>query len=200
MLGQYYWKTINMAPQRYNDILKLIEKHNPKTICEIGTWNGLRAIEMAKEALKYSDTLHYYGFDLFETASKETDEAELNIKRHNTIESVTQLLSNFARRNSGFTFELFIGNTNDVLPDMIVDLVFIDGGHSVNTIQNDYNHLKNSKVIIFDDYYLDENIVDTLKWGCNTIVDQLDNVTIMSTVDNFQATGRVCIAAVENKS
>jgi len=154
---------------------------------------------MAKEALKYSQTVHYYGFDLFETASRETDKAELNIKPHHSIESITQVLSNFAKNNNGFTFDLFKGNTNDTLFDLVIDLAFIDGGHSVNTIQNDYSYLKNSKVVVFDDYYMDKDIVDTSKWGCNTIVDQLDNMTIMPTFDCMPNIGYINLVVIEKK-
>ncbi len=187
-----------MAPQRYNDLLTLIEKYKPKTICEVGTWRGDRAMILAEEALKYSDTVHYYGFDLFEFASDETDKAEMNIKRHYGVFTVNQKLLQFASSNKGFTFKLYKGNTNETMFDLAVDLAFIDGGHSIDTIQNDYDYLKGSKVIVFDDYYMDKDAVDLSKWGCNSLVESLDNMTLMPSVDVFPATGHICLVTIDN--
>ena len=33
------------------------------------------------------------------------------------------------------------------------DMVYIDGGHSYSTVKWDYEHVKDSKIIIFDDTY-----------------------------------------------
>ena len=46
-------------------------------------------------------------------------------------------------------------------------MAFIDGGHSEATVENDYLKLKESKVIIFDDYILPERW-----WGANTVVNK----------------------------
>ena len=43
---------------------------------------------MALAAFENTDKLDYYGFDLFEDATIETDKEEFNVKAHNTIEAV----------------------------------------------------------------------------------------------------------------
>ena len=51
----------------------------------------------------------------------------------------------------------------------MADFVFLDGGHSIGTIALDYAAVKNSKVVVLDDYYTDG--VDISKYGCNSLVD-----------------------------
>ena len=52
----------------------------------------------------------------------------------------------------------------------MVDFIFIDGGHAIKTIDNDWKHcsklMKKNSLVIFDDYYLgDKNILS--KFGSN---------------------------------
>ena len=73
--------------------------------------------------------------------------------------------------------QLFKGNTRDTLklvgpklPKM--DLIFIDGGHSLETIESDWEGVKGcidpGTIVLFDDYY--ENRED---YGCKTLVSVL---------------------------
>jgi len=87
---------------RYTQLIPIIEKLKPATIVEIGTWNGQRAIMMATEALKHQDKVHYTGFDLFEDATDETDERELNVKKHCSIAAVRGRLEDFQQNNLDF--------------------------------------------------------------------------------------------------
>jgi len=50
------------------------------------------------------------------------------------------------------------------LPTKAYDMVFIDGGHKYETVMEDYERVKQSKVIFFDDY----DIPDTKK-ACDEI-------------------------------
>ena len=38
-----------------------------------------------------------------------------------------------------------------------VDLAYIDGGHSYDTVKSDYTFLKDVPVVVFDDYYSHED-------------------------------------------
>ena len=49
------------------------------------------------------------------------------------------------------------GNTRETLKPISADFVYIDGGHSIETIQGDYDALKSSPVIVFDDFYIPDN-------------------------------------------
>lgn len=178
-------------------LYKIIETKKPKTIVETGTWNGLNAISMCSVALKYSESVHYYGFDLFEDMN--LDEEEFNVKAAQKYEDVFQLLQEYKNKAKGFDFTLIKGNTRETLhkdgPWKTADLAFIDGGHSVETIQSDYDALKDCKTIVFDDYYVkdkDGNIPNLGKYGCNKIVENL-NAVVMSMRDHCMLGGDVCM-------
>lgn len=171
---------------RYKQIVELIAKVKPKTILEIGTWNGYRAMEMAREALKHNERVTYYGYDLFEMATPDTDSEEMNVKPHYTKDNVARFLEEFKRANPGFDYVLTAGNTRETLPKIAVDFAFIDGGHSVETIQSDFNQVKGSKVILFDDYY--EGGIDIEKYGCNKVVEKI-NHTVLPVADPVQGGG-----------
>ncbi len=187
-------KPVGTTSGRYAQINPLIAKIKPRTIAEIGTWNGYRAIEMAKEALKYQDKVTYYGFDLFEQATDDTDSEEMNVKPHYTKELVSKFLDNFKKTNPGFSYVLTAGNTRATLKPMAVDLAFIDGGHSIETIVGDYEALKDSKVVLFDDYY--EGGIDIEKYGCNRIVEKL-NHTVLPVGDPVAGGGITKFVVVE---
>lgn len=175
---------------RYNQLLPIIEHVKPKVIVEVGTWNGLRAIQMATAALQFGP-VEYYGFDLFEDATDETDERELNVKAHYSAYDVGTKLSQFSEQNPDFKFLLIKGDTRETLEKAPkeIDLAFIDGGHSLETIRNDYEALKHAKVIVFDDYYVDGPDIE--KFGCNKLVKDLPDRVILSQADPVKGGGTV---------
>lgn len=184
---------------RYDQLLPIIAHNKPKTIVEVGTWNGLRAIMMATEALKHQDTVHYIGFDLFEDATPETDEAEFNVKKPAKLADVRGRLKEFADKHEGFSFKLVKGNTREKLKasraplrGQEIDLAFIDGGHSVETVQHDYDELaKKAKVIVCDDHYAEG--VDTERFGCNKVIKDREFVVLPET-DPIKGGGKVQMA------
>lgn len=150
---------------RYHELIELLVKLKPKHIVEIGTWNGKRAAEMMAVTGAY-----YTGFDLFEDANKETDERELNVKQHHSLVDVAERLEFTGTRR----FKLIRGDTNKTLPEWIesstfepFDFAFIDGGHSVATIDSDFKHIfraiEDGGTIVMDDYYRPE----LEGFGCN---------------------------------
>lgn len=152
------------GPQRYKKLASLVRHYSEGldsfSIVETGTWNGGRAIEMALTAFETVDKVHYRGFDLFEQATDETDALELNVKQHNALEAVTERLEKFQEKckeqNKTFTFKLHAGDTKETMKASRyddVDFVFIDGGHSLDTVASDYSFVKDCPVVVFDDYY-----------------------------------------------
>jgi len=204
-------KYIKLKP-RYLKIIEIIKEIRPESIIEVGTWNGSTALCMIFEALKYQEKVTYTGYDLFENITDEINKQERNAKATVTKLKVMTSFDTFIANVKiikeivgELQYKLITGNTRDVLEDSYADLVFIDGGHSVETIRSDYNHVKESKVVIFDDYYLLDqygNIPDLTKFGCNSIVDQLDNVEIFKCYPGDEEGGRIiktAIAIVRNK-
>ena len=179
---------------RYKAVEGIIKEYKLKNLVEIGTWNGDRAIQMARTALENADVVHYTGFDLFEEATDATDKKEFNVKEHFSEEEVSEKLTKFAetvnkqKDNKKFTYCLFKGNTRTTLKilnnkdtcnlrNIKPDFVFVDGGHSVETISSDYRYVKDVDVLLFDDYYRKDEkdkIPDIEKVGCNTLFDSLE--------------------------
>ena len=75
--------------------------------------------------------------------------------------------------------KLFKGFSRDTVPEFAKlgikpDFVFIDGGHSWDTVKDDWNNVKglihNDTVIVFDDYL---SAAEEVGWGCNRTIDSL---------------------------
>jgi predicted O-methyltransferase YrrM len=175
---------------RYAQLLQLIDQAKPETIFEFGTWNGDRAIEMLKAAQKHKPGVQYAGVDLFEDGTAELDAAESNVKAHQKIQDVHDKIK--AATNA--RINVIKANSRDLNQPVNADFVFIDGGHSVDTIRGDYNLSKQSRCIVFDDYYVaDENgaVMDTAQFGCNKLVDEL-KATILPQKDPVFKDGKRC--------
>ena len=180
-------------PDRYRQISLIIDYLKPESIVEVGTWNGDRAIEIAQAALKHHTYVHYWGFDVFENAGDDHDQRELNVKPHTKLEDVRAKLETLKERNPGFSFNLIEGDSRLTLhhPELPVwshpntgnpvklteaDLVFIDGGHSIETVENDFHSLSGCTNILMDDYYspCDRGLCpDVKQFGCNQLVEKL---------------------------
>jgi hypothetical protein len=120
--------------------------------------------------------IEYFGFDLFENLTDEKFEAELS-KRAPTEREVEERLW-----TTGARIRLFAGETSETLPGAVdeigrADFVFIDGGHSFETIASDWEHaqkmMERESVAIFDDYYT-EPAEAISGMGCQATVDAID--------------------------
>jgi predicted O-methyltransferase YrrM len=170
-------------------LFEIIREIHPKKIMEIGVWNGDRGVQMINYAQKYSqEKIQYYGSDLFEEMNEGMMETELS-KFPPTREQVEIRL-----QKTGADIELIAGNTLISLPKLveklsIMDFVFIDGGHAVETIANDWKYVSllmdEGSVVIFDDYYPDRDDV-----GAKAVVEKIDkdiyDVSILDVEDIFK--------------
>lgn len=179
--------------KRYKELIELVNTHRPNSVLEVGTWDGMRAIELCQWGASYT------GFDLFEEADKETDYLEKNVKPHKSKKSVESRL-----KSAGLQFELIKGNTNKTLPNFKgglgpYDFAFIDGGHSVDTIASDWKYVKDlmspGSVVVFDDYYEDMKETDLKNWGCNSIVNNMEHY-LSEAADKVSGGGLVRLAIV----
>ena len=181
-------KKIN-KPRRYKNLNQTIDQLKPKNIMEIGVWNGNRSLQMITAAQKYHspEKINYYGFDLFEDLTLEKFKEEVS-KMPPPKQEVEDKL-----RMTKSNINLFKGDTIQSLPENIaklpkMDFIFIDGGHSLKTITNDWycvqQLMHNETVVIFDDYW---NRNDA---GAKPIVDKIDRmkykVEILSPQDKFK--------------
>jgi predicted O-methyltransferase YrrM len=149
---------------RYERLIQEVYRRQPKAILEVGTWNGERALQM----LQASPGAKYYGFDLFETATRKTDAEEKNVKPHYSLAAIKARLT-------GYDAKLYKGNTRETLAEFNepVDFAWIDGGHSVETIRSDLANVLRVLIpggaVFLDDYY--SGGIDTEQYGCNKVVE-----------------------------
>ena len=159
--------------KRYSVILSTIFYYRPKSIIEIGVYRGVRAKEMIQAAQIFNKNIEYFGFDLFEMINKKIQKKELS-KIPYSKKDIKNNLSKYAKVK---LFKGYTSKTLDKLKNKKVDLIFIDGGHRLNTIKNDWNKSKKfqkkNTIIIFDDYYLDNKKI-IRNFGCNLVVNKID--------------------------
>lgn len=146
---------------------------------EIGTHKAVRPREWKDSGLFF----FYYGFDVFEDGNVELNNKEMNGKGLCQME---QAKSNLV----GIQHKLYKGLTKDTLPafkyeNIKADFAFIDGGHSIETIQNDWGHVKDCMtpggVVVFDDYY---SLNYPEGFGCNEVVKNIEH-EILPVTDVF---------------
>ena len=172
-----YWRKSGLKGKWGDIYLSRLNIYKPKNILEIGVFCGVTARNTCDFLNKVnSGEFSYIGIDLFgKDKSISIDEIEpkflLNQKfsnplkniyynlilreNLNSIKSVKKLLRKY---ESNVT--LIAGDTNFVLKKIDlknIDFVFLDGGHSYQTVYNDltnlYEHMKDKqKVILCDDY------------------------------------------------
>lgn len=163
------------ARSRYSQLRELAQSLKPRVFLEFGTWRGDRAIEVAQA----SPGLDYIGIDLFETGTPERDRSELNVKPRVRAQEVAARLATY--KNILANVLLFAGDSTQLDPEFVeeyrgkAELIFIDGGHSLATIESDLKHAfmfrKPGGIIVMDDYYTDTEPGFTDRFGCNKILE-----------------------------
>jgi hypothetical protein len=161
------------SPRRYKYLLKAIRENKARKIMEIGAWRGVRALEMIEEAGKNHSPkkVEYYGFDLFELLDRKTSLKEFSTPPPSLHEIKSKL------EKTGAEIHLYRGYTKDTLPEVInelpvMDFIYIDGGHSIETIKNDWGYaqkvMDENTIVIFDDYWNRDDA------GCKKIIEGID--------------------------
>jgi hypothetical protein len=203
--------------ERYTQLTQFLAGMACENLVEVGTWNGRRAQELVRAALRRSAAVTYHGFDLFEALTDEELEGELS-KRPPSQREVEARLHRFQRRISltsalrpwrrrNFEFALHQGHTRDTLavfresnPDFSAQFIFIDGGHSIETITNDWENcseLVDARGAIFlDDFYGNAELAE--RFGCNKLVESLRDdpaweVAVLPKTDTIEDIGTIQI-------
>lgn len=162
---------------RKNYILKYIRKNKPKTILEIGVFNGAFAKRMLLNATNsLNENISYTGVDLFEDLSSEVHRKEISLWA-----SKKDLVHNDLSKINNTQISLLKGYSKDLLPLLIgkmkFDLILIDGGHSYETVESDFNFTKKlvntNGAIFFDDYVNKQGVINE-GYGINKVVDSIN--------------------------
>ena len=169
-----YWRKSSLKKKKDgNFLLNHIRLKKPKNFLEIGVFHGVTSRNVCE--LLYSlhgNDFKFTGIDLFvndETSLK--DEYIPKIKFSNPLKtiyykyiirldpysykSVLKLLKKFEKN-----INIIIGNSNRILKEIQreFDYVFLDGGHSYETVKIDLEHLtqviEKGGIILCDDYDL----------------------------------------------
>ena len=186
-----YWRKTGLKGKWGNIYLERISFHNPKNFLEIGVFCGVTARNTCDLLNKINgDNFTYVGIDLF-GGEKNTSADEIEPKfllnqkfsnpfknvyynlilreNLNSIESVKKLLKKYNNN-----IKLIKGDTNSVLKEIDlknIDFVFLDGGHSYQTVYNDltnlYVHMKDKKKIILCDDYGSESYIPEVEKAIN---------------------------------
>lgn len=160
---------------RYEHLLDVFRGHNPGSMVEIGVWRGDRTVRFIEEGRALQ---RYVGFDLFEDISEATFQAErMGECTPHSREGVMQRIAPLLRDRS-CTGELVAGRTEETLTNFAqantgqFDFVYVDGGHSVETIASDWaatrQLVKPGGLVVFDDYYLND-----ATRGAKSLIDSL---------------------------
>ena len=153
---------------RYQHLIQSVDtasgnskKHKPFRILEIGVFDAAHSRQMIERAARNGRIfVEYYGFDMFEQMTPEVNEAEVGKKT--LAKSYDEVMKYLKERTKARIIKLFKGDTKKTLPAAIsnlpkMDVIFVDGGHSLSTVQSDFEHalkLAHSKtIILLDDYY-----------------------------------------------
>ena len=169
-------------------LLKLISKYKPMNFLEIGVLEGATSRNICELLNKINNKkFNYFGIDLFgddliENNSKEFTPISYKMNNPfkwiyfklilkmepNSKECVEHLLKKFKHCTN-----ILKGYSKDVLKKIDlekINFVFLDGGHSYETVREDLNilinNLKENSIILCDDYNIDH-------YGVKRAVDEI---------------------------
>jgi len=186
-------------PVRYNHLVEMVGFYKPQTLLETGTWNGERAVQLCLAALQANPgDVRYVGYDLFEGGNKEINEMEFNAKPNTAIQRVEEKLDRLKQLHPRFDYVLYQGDTREVMKLHTVDFAYLDGGHSIETAANDFEKVKGSKVVVMDDYFVEDEAgrIPPEKWrGTNKVYDTYEGRKfLIHSPDPVNVGGKISLA------
>ena len=176
-----YWRKAGLKKNYGQIFVDLVKQHNPKNFLEIGVFTGVTARNVCELLyLINNKDFFYLGIDLFEDFHEAISNEvvpEFLVKKQNFSNPLKSLVYNFLLKEklnsltsvSKFlkkfqnNIELKKGNSLNILPKTdlkIFDMIFVDGGHSYETVKFEldiiFKSIKDNCLVVCDDYSLQE--------------------------------------------
>ena len=190
MMFKYYFRKSSFKKDINSALLLMsqIENYQPKVFLEVGVFQGVTSRNVCELLNKINNgNFLFYGIDIFENTNNEIDNKEMTVKHNKISNPFKHLLFNIILKKNLFSIEsiykflskfknnvkLYKGFSRTELPKIDltkVDMIFLDGGHSYETVSEDLSlilkGIKKGKIIICDDY-------DQVDYGVKKAVDEL---------------------------
>ncbi len=204
---------------RDKNIVDLIRQHKSHILMEIGVWRCVTSVAMIEAAAEQwsIEDVTYYGFDVFADISVNGDRSFWKREKSSVPWSHKHATSHLEQL--GAKTHLFQGMTQETLPSFVnamkpnigpnspqasIDFIWLDGGHTYETVANDWHHVRQlmrlHTVVLFDDYAVEWQ---NDKWGVNRVVDSIDrniySVDFLEPHDLYKCgkdEGKFCIVKV----
>lgn len=186
-------KDINNA----NLLLNIIKKYKPVNFLEVGVLEGATSRNVCELLNNINEgKFNYVGIDLFTDTNDNNEFTPISVKISNPLkwiyfklilrmnpnskDCVAYLLKKFKK-----SINLYKGYSKDLLQQIDLNkfnFVFLDGGHSYETVKEDLNLLKQklsyNSIIICDDYNI-------LQYGVKKAVDEIKDFHEFSDLERF---------------
>jgi hypothetical protein len=171
-----------------NILLDQIEIYKPRNFLEVGVFQGVTSRNICEKLYKINkNQFLFYGIDIFEDTNSNIDNQEMTVKHNRISNPLKHFIFNIILKKNLFSIDsiynflkkfennvqLYKGfsDTELLKIDMSkIDMIFLDGGHSYETVKNDLSlilkGIKKDKIIICDDY-------DQEDYGVKKAVDEI---------------------------
>ena len=202
MKFKYYFRKSSFKKDKVSAqiLLNEIEINKPKNFLEVGVFQGVTSRNVCEKLFQINKSnFTFHGIDLFDETDDIIDNKEMTIKHNKlsnplkhfifniilkknlySMKSIYSLLKKF--RNNVYLYKGFSDSELLKIDMSKIDFIFLDGGHSYETVKKDLelilNGIKKNKVVICDDY-------DQKDYGVKRAVDELyENVTSIKNLNN----------------
>lgn len=192
VIAEYLFSRLrgSYSTRRYCNLWAEVANLRPERIVEIGVFRGNTGRRLISLALEHVSAVDYWGFDLFAEGST-AEQLSAEVDGGTPPLSINAVFERLQR--PGATIHLVPGDTRYTLARTDVppaDLVFIDGGHSYDTVASDWKNaqefLHPRSVVYFDDYTNDVGVRHG--YGVKRLVDELNSSVWL--VERFSPTDR----------
>ena len=191
MRFKYYFRKSSFKKdiKSANLLLNQIDIYKPKNFLEVGVFQGVTSRNVCEKLnVINKGEFSFYGVDIFQETNNIIDNKEMTVKHNRISNPFKHLLFNIILKKDLFSIEsiykflkkfknnvyLYKGFSDIALLKIDlskIDMIFLDGGHSYETVSSDLSlilkSISKSKIIICDDY-------DQVSYGVKKAVDELN--------------------------